>query len=239
MCQLVPYSIPGYNHVAETRCGSRGGGISLFVSEKCVHSEITDYCMGNDYIESLFVKITNNFLQPHLIQKYKNKLNTLLKIEEKKYYQSLILANKNNLKKTWGIIKQVINKSKCSKLSSEFSHNGSILNDKRSIANIFDYYFVNIEPTLVSKIPQLGIDYRNFLPHQNNMSFFFSPVEELEVKKIILQLKDGALGNDGIMSKAIKCISDHVAASLTRLTNLSLSQGVFPNGLKIALVSLL
>ena len=32
----------------------------LFVAEKFVYSEITDYCMVNDYIESLFVKITNN-----------------------------------------------------------------------------------------------------------------------------------------------------------------------------------
>ena len=172
-----------------------------------------------------------------LYREYRNKLNTLLKMEEKNYYQSLILANKNNLKKTWDIIKQVINKSKCSKLSSEFSHNGSILNDKKSIANAFNDYFVNIGPTLASKIPQLGIDYRNFMPQQNNMSFFLCPAEELEVKKIILQLKDGAPGKDGIMSKAIKCISDHVAAPLTRLTNLSFSQGVFPNELKIALVS--
>ena len=172
-----------------------------------------------------------------LYREYRNKLNTLLKMEEKNYYQSLILANKNNLKKTWGIIKQVINKSKCSKLSSEFSHNGSILNDKKSIANAFNDYFVNIGPTLTSKIPQLGIDYRNFMPQQNNMSFFLCPAEELEVKKIILQLKDGAPGKDGIMFKAIKCISDHVAAALTRLTNLSFSQGVFPNELKIALVS--
>ena len=95
-------------------------------------------------------------------------------MEEKNYYQSLILANKNSLKKTWGIIKQVINKSKCSKLSSEFSHNGSILNDKKSIANAFNDYFVNIGPTLASKIPQLGIDYRNFMPQQNNMSFSYA-----------------------------------------------------------------
>ena len=54
------YSIPGYNHVAQTRCAGRGGGISLFVAEKIVYSEMTDYCMVNDYIESLFVKITNN-----------------------------------------------------------------------------------------------------------------------------------------------------------------------------------
>ena len=106
-----------------------------------------------------------------LYREYRNKLKTLIKNEEKKYYQSLILANKNNLKKTWGIIKQVINKSKCSKLSSEFLHNGSILNDKKSIANAFNAYFVNIGPTLASKIPDLGINYRNFMPHQTKCHF--------------------------------------------------------------------
>ena len=185
------------------------------------------------YRISLKHRTSYNF---NLYREYRNKLNTLLKMEEKNYYQSLILANKSNLKKTWGIIKQVINELKYPKLS-EFSHNCSISNDKKSIANAFNDYFVNIGPTLASKIPQLGIDYRDFMPQQNNMSFFLCPAEELEVKKIILQLKDGAPGKDGIMSKAIKCISDHVAAPLTRLTNLSFSQGVFPNELKIALVS--
>ena len=54
------YGISGYNHVYQTRCTSKGGGVSLFVSEKNVYSEMSDYCMVNDYIESLFVKITNN-----------------------------------------------------------------------------------------------------------------------------------------------------------------------------------
>ena len=54
------YGISEYDHVYRTRCTSRGGGVSLFVSEKFVYSEMADYCMVNDYIESLFVKISNN-----------------------------------------------------------------------------------------------------------------------------------------------------------------------------------
>ena len=69
------------------------------------------------------------------------------------------------------------------------------------------------------------------------MSFFLRPTEESEVKKIIAELKDGAPGKDGIMSKCLKCISDHVAIHLTRLINLYFSQGIFPNELKVALVS--
>ena len=70
------------------------------------------------------------------------------------------------------------------------------------------------------------------MTQQSNMSFFLSPVDDSEVKKNIAQLKDGAPGKDGIMSKGLKYISDHVATPLTRLTNLSFSQVVFPNELK-------
>ena len=42
------------------------------------------------------------------------------------------------------------------------------------------------------------------MPQQNNMSFFLSPVDDSEVKKIIAQLKDGVPGKDGIMSQRIK-----------------------------------
>ena len=59
------------------------------------------------------------------------------------------------------------------------------------IAIAFNDYFVNINPTLASKIPDLGIDYRKFMLEQNEMSFFLSPTEESEVKKIIAELKDG------------------------------------------------
>ena len=43
---------------------------------------------------------------------YKNKLSSILKKEEKMYYQSEIISNKNNLSKVWAIIKQVINRKK-------------------------------------------------------------------------------------------------------------------------------
>ena len=51
-------------------------------------------------------------------KQYKNKLISLLKIEEKHFYQSQIVQNKNNLRKVWTIVKEVINKkSSTNKLS--------------------------------------------------------------------------------------------------------------------------
>ena len=144
-------------------------------------------------------------------------------LHEKNYHQSLILANRNN----WAIIKQVINKSKYSTPSTEFYYNGCFLKDKKSIANVFNKYFVNIGPKLAYQIPDLGINYRNCMPLQISLSIVLIPIEESEAKEIFAQLKDGAPGKDEITSKGIKCITDHIAILLTRLTNLSFSCGVF------------
>ena len=50
-------------------------------------------------------------------KQYKNKLISILKFEEKNFYQRQIIDNKNNLRKVWAIIKQVINKNKNSRIS--------------------------------------------------------------------------------------------------------------------------
>ena len=42
---------------------------------------------------------------------YRNKITALLRIAEKQFYQRQIIENKNNLRKTWGIFKQVINRN--------------------------------------------------------------------------------------------------------------------------------
>ena len=66
---------------------------------------------------------------------------------------------------------------------------------------------------------------------------FLTPVSELEVKKIIGHLKDGSPGKDGVTSKNLKYVIDHIAQPLSHLANLSFSKGIFPNELKKAQVS--
>ena len=41
-----------------TRENTKGGGVSLFISQEFVYSEMNDLCMITDYIECLFVKLS-------------------------------------------------------------------------------------------------------------------------------------------------------------------------------------
>ena len=145
-------------------------------------------------------------------------LHYLLKLEENKYYQSMIDANKHNLR-------------------GEFVYNDKTTNAQSIIANAFNNFFVNIGPTLASKIPATGDQYKSYLPAKNDLSMLVTPVSEPEMKKLIMQLNDGAPGRDGVTSKSLKCITDQIAMPLSRLAIISFTQGIFPRDLKIAMLS--
>ena len=170
-------------------------------------------------------------------KQYRYKLHSLLKTEEKHFYQSQIIQNKNNLRKVWTIIKEVINKKKCSRNSQKFILNDQVTVDPRAIANGFNNFFVNIGPTLASKITTGGISHRNFLKENLQSSFFLEPTNINEIKAVISKLKNGAPRRDEILPKHLKCISESIAHSLSKIANFSFEQGVFPDDLKIAVVS--
>ena len=170
-------------------------------------------------------------------KQYRNRLTSLLKYEEKKFYQRQIIENKNNLRKVWTIIKQVVNKNKSNNISDQFIMNDRKETDPNMIANGFNNYFANIGPTLASKICTDNVSHCDFILQGINASLFLEPTNDTEIKLIIGQLKEGASGRDGIMPKHIKCVSESIAHPLTRMANLSFEQGVFPEELKLAIIT--
>ena len=79
----------------------------------------------------IFMKYETSFNKNSYIQ-YKNKLTTILRKQEKQCYKLLLETNRNNLKKMWGVIRNVINNCKPSKLNESFSYNNSIITDKKN-----------------------------------------------------------------------------------------------------------
>ena len=117
-------------------------------------------------------KISMKHPTAHNVTVYKNYRNmhhSLLTLEEKKYYQSMVIANKHNLRKIWMIIKQVINQSKSTKSAGEFIYNDKTTNDRSITANAFNNFFVNIGPTLASKIPVMGDQFKSYMPATNDL----------------------------------------------------------------------
>ena len=86
--------------------------------------------------------------------RYRNKLNMILISAEREHYEKLFKEKQNNLRHSWKILKDVINKRKSSLPNSRFTINNSLTTDKKLIAEGFNSFFINIGPDLAKKIPE-------------------------------------------------------------------------------------
>jgi hypothetical protein len=84
---------------------------------------------------------------------YRNKLNHVLRVTERTYYQKKIEEYKSNLRKSWKIINEVINRKKRNYIKNDYLNiNGLRTSDPKMIADHFNHYFTNIGPNLDAKI---------------------------------------------------------------------------------------
>ena len=87
---------------------------------------------------------------------YKQILQKTLIAAEEQYYDELVTRNKDNMKKSWGIIIDIINKNKNPVHRTKFKlSNGSVTTDKMSVSEHFNDFFINIGPNLAKSIPHV------------------------------------------------------------------------------------
>ena len=160
-------------------------------------------------------------------------------MQKKLYYSHCLDKFKSDIKKTWDMIKEILNKSRTNNfLPNYFVINGSPITDKTTIANEFNKYFVNIGPNLASNIDSpIDKSFTDYLKTPNINSFHFKLVTENDIKDIIKKLKDkSSSGHDKLSNKLLKLIKDDITKPLTCIINQTLKSGIFPEKLKFAKV---
>jgi hypothetical protein len=121
---------------------------------------------------------------------------------------------------------------------------GQPIAEGNQVCEIFDTFFSTVGRNLADKIP--------IIYHSSTYNIFmydsdyahstilpqFEPCNEEEVSKIIDSLdSNSSTGIDGISTKAVKCIKETIIKPLTDCVNKCLSEGYFPDSLKIGKVS--
>ena len=112
--------------------------------------------------------------------------------------------------------------------------NDHVTTDKNIISNKFNDFFINIGPTLARAIPDSKNKPSHYLGQRLGETVFVAPVTQEEIKLNIKSFKDTATGYDEINAMSLKLVNQFITQPLTHLCNLSLTQGVFPEQLKIA-----
>ena len=186
----------------------------------------------------LFAKYKKQPFLHHLktYKAYRNKLNRLLKNAERKHYECLLEENKNNMKKSWKIISEVINKKIKHTSASVLKIDNDIIENKMDIANYYNSFFTSIGPKLSENIKSVSVDPTSYIYSRSTDSIFLEPISIIEIKNVVFNLKLSSPGYDGICANFLKCSFDEFVEPLTYIFNLSFKNGICPDELKIARV---
>ena len=142
------------------------------------------------------------------------------------------------MKQTWSFIKEIIGcKKQKDQLPDFFRCNGEILTDYLEIAYGFNDFYSRVGPKLASEINYTNVNFESYLTDKNEINFEFHRISEVDILKIVRQLKPKvSSGADFISNKLLKEIAPIIITPLHYLINLSLETGFVPSELKLAKV---
>jgi hypothetical protein len=171
---------------------------------------------------------------------YNTILNKTIRLAKNRYYTSQFNVYKGDSKKTWQVIKQLLNSNKHKKTFPNFFLIDNVHeSNKTVIADRFNTFFANIGVQLSSQLHHNNV-HNNFVSTLTNPTqhrFSFTDVTQDEVYKIISSFKPKlSSGPDGISMKLTKFIAGLISPVLSIIINQSLNTGIFPDALKIAKV---
>ena len=181
-----------------------------------------------NYRRGLITKEENNRL--------KNHVNSQVNKAKHEYYITAFENSKNNSKKTWDVLGQLMGKNKSKMNNITLLGETGETNDSSDVANIFANYFKNIGQNLDSNLTTSSQSPFQHIA-RNPYSFYFFPVTTEECLSIISELKITSVDYDQIPVKIFKSISEFIVHPIVSMVNSSFQQGNFPSILKFAKIT--
>ena len=166
-------------------------------------------------------------------------LNRLKRLARRLYYHNQVNACKDNPKKTWDILCSLLPNKSISSATNSFSINGEIVSDPAAILEKFNSHFSNIGQSLATSITNDSHinDFHSYLKSPCSSSIYLYPTSPQEITKLIYNLDSNkASGYDDISPFILKTAVHIISLPLSIILNLCISNGVFPNNLKVAKV---
>jgi len=171
---------------------------------------------------------------------YKNKLTSILREAEKKYYCNKLELYKNDIKKTWKILNDITRRkgSRKSTQHNEFRSDGNVIRDNDQICKKFNEFFTNIGPNLAKEIvKEDDTNFSHYMSNANNKTMFLNATSEDELLNVVSKFYNKtSCDYCGISMSVVKSVMKSIVQPLLHVCNISFSSGIFPNGMKTAKV---
>ena len=170
---------------------------------------------------------------------YKEKRQLLQKLKRNArfiYFNEKFYKFKGNSCKVWNLINCILGKKNNKKdFIDMLRERDKTIENQQEISDIFAIHFATIGKKLADKMINTKMDDKD--PIQIN-SLYLRPVIEHDIDKIICNLKPkSSSGYDGHSNVLLKDISTAILLPLSICINKSMREGVFPNSMKLAVVT--
>ena len=172
---------------------------------------------------------------------YRNVLQKTLRSCKLSYFTNKCVEYKQNSRKLWQLINQLINKKqKRSQVIDSLKIENLQRYDPKDITNGFCDYFASVGQSYADKLKSSSVlveTYNEKIPRENS-SMFLTPTDQKEIKSIIMALPSKtSSGFDEISNKLLKQLCNCILEPLEIIFNQSMLQGEFPELMKNADVS--
>ena len=169
---------------------------------------------------------------------YRNRLNHLIKVSKKQYYNDYFHANRSNPKKIWTGIKRIITlRPECNHAPKKINNNNTDITEPKVIANAFNNFFAKIGNDIANSVPNTDCSPQQYLNKQTYDTFYLFPnsTSEIETEISAINVRK-ATGPYSIPSNLLKLLKSVISKPLEIIFNASLARGIVPNKFKIARV---
>jgi hypothetical protein len=172
---------------------------------------------------------------------YRNLYNRVVRASKKLFYETELIANQSNLKRTWELVRSAANMpSKNRDSISQISVDQQIISDPLTIATKFNEFFTTMPSKIVNEIvtPAGQQEPENTVPPGTPVFCFANtPVSFTEIRDSVNQLQPKKSQDfNGISMFFVKKVIEPILIPLKHVFHLSLSTGTIPSQLKIAKV---
>ena len=213
-------------------------GISL----PWMNSKLSEAMRDRDHHHRKAIK-SNSTYHWGMYKRLRNFVNREIKSATSKYYCDLIEEADGDSSKIWKAVSDASRRGVNHRSESRpqcIISDGVQYSSPKSIASALNSYFASIGKMLADKIISVVISNDETVPRLPENYFQLNELDESTVLLQLLSLKPNkAIGLDKISARLLKCATHSICCSITRLLNLSIQSGKFPEIWKCSKVSAL
>ena len=199
-----------------------------------ITSEIRQLARQRDYVREKANKTGSRYLR-QAFQQIKHKVTYKIRQARSEYYSRRINENQGDIKGTWKVLKQAINKGPKMADISTVNYDSELVTDKNKIPEVFHDHFVGVGEKLAKDISPSTCSSSGYIlkVNTNGSRFEFKLLKPVDVYKVFPKLKNGkAAGMHLIPNRILKNVKDILTASVTDILNASIKNKTFPDDFK-------